>query len=147
MARRRLAVGEQPLHWVRSSRKDLLGMPEAVRHRVGVALGVAQYGGKHPDTKSWRGEGPGVFEVATTFDGSAYRAVYVVRFPRAVYVLHCFQKKSPHGIRTPGTDVKLVGARLRVAREHYERHYDEAEESSHRSRAELGKRLRRRRFV
>ena len=32
--------------------------------------------------------------------GDAFRAVYTVRFEKAVYVLHCFQKKSTTGIRT-----------------------------------------------
>jgi hypothetical protein len=34
--------------------------------------------------------------------------VYTVRFTSAVYVLHCFQKKSPSGIRTARDDVRLI---------------------------------------
>ena len=45
-------------------------------------------------------------------DGDTYRAVYTVRFPQAVYVLHCFQKKSHSGIRTPKPDVELISQRL-----------------------------------
>jgi phage-related protein len=49
------------------------------------------------------------------FDGGAYRAVYTVRFESAVYVLHCFQKKSKRGIKTPKSDIDLVKVRLRKA--------------------------------
>ena len=38
---------EKPLHWVGSSKKDLLGFPEAVVDNIGYALGVVQLGG-HP---------------------------------------------------------------------------------------------------
>ncbi|MGH8709397.1 MAG: type II toxin-antitoxin system RelE/ParE family toxin [Burkholderiales bacterium] len=50
----------------------------------------------------------------------AYRAVYTVRFAKAIYVLHVFQKKSPSGIRTSRTDVRLIEERLKLARDDYE---------------------------
>jgi phage-related protein len=43
----------------------------------------------------------------------------------AVYVLHCFQKKSPSGIRTTKTDIDLVHQRLKAAAQHYKEHYDQ----------------------
>lgn len=95
-------------------------MPRAVVRRIGAALGVAQYGGKHPATKPWKGEGPGVLEVVCDFEGGAFRTVYVVKFSRAIYVLHCFQKKSPHGIKTARADIELIAARLKVVRAEYE---------------------------
>jgi phage-related protein len=49
--------------------------------------------------------------------------VYTVRFEKAVYVLHAFQKKSPSGIRTAKRDVDLVGQRLQQAQRDYEEHY------------------------
>jgi len=52
--------GERPLHWVGSSKKDLLAMPQPVRRAMGVVLGVAQQGGKHPAAKTWKGEGSGL---------------------------------------------------------------------------------------
>ena len=114
---------EKPLFWVSSSKRDLLAMPGPVVRELGTALGVAQYGAKHPTAKPWKGEGPGVFEVVSNFDGDTFRAVYTVRLPKAVYVLHCFQKKSPSGIRTARTDVDLISARLRLARADYEVRY------------------------
>ena len=114
---------EKPLFWVSSSKRDLLAMPEPVVRELGTALGVAQYGAKHPTAKPWKGEGPGVLEVVSNFDGDTFRAVYTVRLPKAVYVLHCFQKKSPSGIRTARTDVDLIRARLKLARADYEVRY------------------------
>jgi phage-related protein len=56
-----------------------------------------------------------VLEVVQNHYGNTYRAVYTVRFPVAVYVLHAFQKKSPKGIKTAPFDVKLVAQRLQMA--------------------------------
>jgi phage-related protein len=118
---------EKPLFWVSSSKRDLLAMPGPVVRALGMALSVAQYGGKHPAAKPWKGEGPGIFEVVSNFDGDTFRAVYTVRLPQAAYVLHCFQKKSPSGARTARTDVDLISARLRLAHADYEVRYGKAD--------------------
>ena len=114
---------QKPLHWVGSAKKDLLTFPEAVVDDIGYALGLVQQGGFSPSSKPWKGEGPGVFEVVEDFQGDTYRVVYTVRFEKAIYVLHCYQKKSPSGIRTARTDARLIGERLRVARADYEVRY------------------------
>jgi phage-related protein len=103
-----------------SSKRDLLAFPEPVKDRIGTALSVAQFGGKHPAAKPWKGQGPGVLEVVEDYDRATYRAVYAVRFEGAVYVLHAFQKKSPRGIRTGLRDVELVSERLKMAWQDYE---------------------------
>lgn len=113
-------MNETPVHWVGSSKKDLLAFPEPVVSAIGYALGVAQLGGKHPHAKPWKGEGGGVFEVVEDYSGDTYRAVYAVRFAGAIYVLHAFQKKSTKGIATAATDIAMIKARLRLAREDYE---------------------------
>ena len=120
---RRPVHGEDPLYRVGSSKRDLLGFPEKVKDGIGTALIVAQFGGKHPAAKPWKGEGSGILEVVDDHDGDTYRAVYTVRFKGAVYVLHCFQKKSRQGVRTPRPDVELVALRLRQARQDYEERY------------------------
>jgi phage-related protein len=123
MARVRAVPGEKPLFWVGAARRDLLRFPEAVKDDLGIALSVAQFGGRHPRAKAWKGEGPGVYEIVSDYRSDTYRAIYTVRFEKAVYVLHAFQKKSPSGIRTPRSDVGLVTQRLRMAREDYEVRY------------------------
>lgn len=120
MARLKRAPGEKPLFWVGSSKEDLLTFPEAVQDEIGTALSVAQFGGKHPSAKPWRGEGPGLFEVVEDHRGDTYRAVYTVRFEGVVYVLHAFQKKSPSGMRTSKRDVELIARRLNDARMDFE---------------------------
>ena len=121
--RENAAGGEKPLHWIGSALKDIRRFPQPVQRTAGFALSAAQHDGKHPSAKPWKGEGPGLLEVVTDFDGDTYRAVYTVRFARAVYVLHAFQKKSPHGIATRQSDVELVRARLKIAAEHYAERY------------------------
>ncbi len=117
------AKGEKPLDWLGSSKKDFLDFPEPVKDEMGNALGLAQFGGRHPSAKPWRGQGSGVFEVVEDHRGDTYRAVYTVRFKEVVYVLHAFQKKSPKGIRTARIDVDLVERRLKVAQLDYEARY------------------------
>jgi phage-related protein len=124
MARSKRAPGEKPLFWIGSAKSDLLEFPEAVKDEIGVALSVAQFGGKHPSAKPWKGEGgAGVLEIVRDYRGDTYRAVYTVKFENAAYVLHAFQKKSPKGIKTAQTDVELVSRRLNAASEDYEARY------------------------
>jgi phage-related protein len=119
---------EKRLFWVASSRNDLLRFPDRVIDEIGTALSVAQFGGKHRAAKAWKGAGSGVFEIVEDYDRATYRAVYTVRYERAIYVLHCFQKKSPSGIRTPRHDVELITRRLRQAETHYEENYPSRED-------------------
>jgi phage-related protein len=56
-----------------------------------------------------------VLEFVEDASGGTYRAVYTVKFAEAVFVLHCFQKKSKRGIATPKVDIAIVRARLRIA--------------------------------
>lgn len=121
--RRVLDVDEKPLHWVGSSKRDFLEFPDLVKDDMGNALGIAQFGGKAPAAKPWKGLGPGVLEIVESHQRNAYRAVYTVRFEEAVYVLHAFQKKSPSGIRTDKRDVDLVEQRLKLAQRDHEDHY------------------------
>jgi hypothetical protein len=41
--------------------------------------------------------------------------VYTVKFKEAVFVLHCFQKKSKSGISTPKKVMEIIHARLKAA--------------------------------
>jgi phage-related protein len=108
------------LFWIASSLSDLQAFPEAVQDKIGEALSLAQFGGKHPSAKPWKGSGPGLFEIVEDYRSDAYRAIYTVQFSDAVYVLHAFQKKSPTGIRTSKRDVELAIRRLRQVQREYE---------------------------
>jgi len=125
VSRQERARGEKPLFWVASSLNDLLAFPEKVQKKIGAALSVAQFGGKHPSAKPWKGAGSVVFEIVEDYRSDAYRSIYTVKFADAVYVLHAFQKKSPSGIRTPRKDVELVAQRLKQAQKEYEARRDQ----------------------
>ena len=56
-----------------------------------------------------------MLEIVEHDRGGTYRAVYTVKFEEAVFVLHCFQKKSKSGIATPKEDIAIIRARLKVA--------------------------------
>ena len=88
-------MGQKPPLWVGSPRKDLARFPRDGRRVFDQALDDAQWGGKHPAAKPFKGfTGAGVLEIVDDFDGDAYRAVYTVRFSGVIYALHAFQKKS-----------------------------------------------------
>ena len=107
---------ENPLEWIASSYKDLMALPPDVRRRFGYALSLAQMGDQDDAAKVLKGfGGAGVLEVIEDDDGGTYRAVYTVKFAEAVFVLHCFQKKSKSGISTPKADMDIIRARLKVA--------------------------------
>jgi phage-related protein len=107
---------ERALIWVGSSKKDLCAFPEEVRRFFGHALDVAQRGGRHQSVKTMRGfSGAGVLELVEDDAGGTYRAVSTVRYREAVFVLHCFQKKSRCGTATPLEEMDIVRARLKLA--------------------------------
>ena len=112
----------KPVRWVGDSQEDLSSFPEDVRRRVGGALWEAQVGRKAPYAKPLKSYGgAGVLEIVDDFDGDTFRAVNTVRFAKAVYVLHAFQKKSKRGIATPRAELDMIERRLKRAQEDYER--------------------------
>lgn len=107
---------ERRLFWIGSSKKDLVALPPSIRRFFGHALDFAQHGQQHAAAKVLQGfAGAGVLEVVDSDIGGTYRAVYTVKFPEAVFVLHCFQKKSKSGIATPKHDIDVIRMRLKAA--------------------------------
>ena len=64
-----------------------------------------------------RGIGSGVWEIVARYDTDTYRAVYTVKIGEKIYVLHAFQKKSTHGVRTPKREIDLIKQRLTIAQQ------------------------------
>jgi phage-related protein len=111
----------KPLKWVGSAKRNLDAMPEDVKDVFGHAIDLAQAGGRHQDAKVMTGFGSAdVLEVVEDLRGETYRAVYTVKFAGWIYVLHCFQKKSKSGIKTPKEDMDLINARLKAAKHDFE---------------------------
>lgn len=102
--------------WIGSSLEDLRKFPDLVRREIGFALDRSQRGLTHHNAKSLRGFS-GVFEIKSDYDRDTYRAVYAVKLGDEIYVLHCFQKKSTRGIKTPQKEIDLIRRRLKIAQE------------------------------
>jgi phage-related protein len=110
----------KPVDWVGSSYKDFRAFPDAVQDVMGFALYQAQIGQIHTSTKPLKGfGGAAVLEIVDDHRGDTYRAVYTVKFDRAIYVLHAFQKKSKKGIKTSQEDIQLIRQRLKAAEQDY----------------------------
>lgn len=105
----------KPLFWRGSSRADFASFPVSVQREMGYGLFLAQMNERHETmAKTLKGfAGATVVELREQAAGGTYRAVYTVRFPDAVYVLHAFQKKSATGIKTSKADKDLIERRLR----------------------------------
>ena len=61
----------------------------------------------------------GVLEVIEDFRSDTNRAICTVKFAGWIYVLHCFQKKSKRGIKTPKENMELINVRLKAAKQDY----------------------------
>jgi len=110
---------EKPLRWMGNSYKELMALPKQVRKQFGHALSQAQAGQRNVAAKVLSGFGDaGVLEVVEDDAVGTYRAVYTVRFPEAVFVLHCFQKKSKSGIATRKAHINIIRDRLKLAATH-----------------------------
>ncbi|HVI86756.1 MAG TPA: type II toxin-antitoxin system RelE/ParE family toxin [Dongiaceae bacterium] len=106
------------LFWVGSSLDDVSDFPVGVKREIGHGLRQVQSGVKPDNAKIMKGfGGAGVQEIVSNDDGSTFRAVYTVALKHGVYVLHCFQKKSVKGIKTPQPDMNAINARLQRAKE------------------------------
>lgn len=110
--------------WIGDSKVRLKEFPQPIQKDIGDALFIAQAGSMSPEAKPFKGIGSGIFEIRADYRTGTYRAVYAVKIGERVYVLHCFQKKSRSGIKTPKKEIDLIKRRLRMAQEleeYYER--------------------------
>lgn len=106
----------RPIVWVGDSKSRLKEFPSDVQRDVGFALEIAQGSETHSSAKRLRGFS-GVYEIVSNYARNTYRAVYVVNLGNTIYVLHCFQKKSKRGIKTPKKEIDLIRDRLNWAKE------------------------------
>jgi len=102
---------EKEIRWVGSSYDDLLAFPKAPRKAAGFQLGKVQAGLDPTDWKPFDEVGAGTREIRISDAKGIFRVMYVAKFEEAVYVLHCFQKKSQ---ATPKQDKDIVAARYRA---------------------------------
>jgi phage-related protein len=97
------------LIWIGSSKKDLTKFSDEGMRKAGYELYNVQAGIKPDDWKPMPSIGPGVEEIRIHAENE-YRVIYIARFEDAVYVLHCFVKKTQ---KTLERDIFLTKARLK----------------------------------
>jgi phage-related protein len=107
----------RPISWIKAARKDFDGFPQEAQGICLTALTIAAEGGKADIVKSLQGLGAGVFEIALSYRGNAFRVVYAVQLGFDLWVIHAFQKKATQGIKTPKHEIELVKDRLKKLRE------------------------------
>lgn len=123
-----MSIKGRKLEYISSSKKNLEDMPQEVKEPFIHGLELALIGEKHPNAEPMKGFGnASVLEIREKHKGDAYRAIYTVRFKKAVYVLHVFKKKSKKGIETPKQDIELIKTRLKMAQAHYEKNFKSEE--------------------
>ena len=107
---------KRALIWVGRSKSDLKALPIRLQKQFGIALDVVQQGLLPEGVKPLKGKQKGAVQLSEDHDGDTYRAVYTAELEHAIYVLHCFKKKSKSGIATPQADLDLIESRLKAAR-------------------------------
>jgi phage-related protein len=100
----------KPVEFRGSALDDLRGFPQAARREAGYQLDQVQRGREPDDWKPMNTVGRGVREIRIRDAAGEFRVLYVAKFDDAVYVLHCFQKKTQ---RTSKADLNLAAQRYR----------------------------------
>ena len=100
----------KPVKFRGTSLSDLCTFPAAARREAGYQLDKVQNGLEPTDWKPMQTVGPGVREIRIRDAEGAFRVIYVAKFAEAVYVLHCFQKKTQ---ATAKTDLYVAEKRYR----------------------------------
>ena len=101
---------QKPVDFRGSSLEDLRAFPTNARREAGHQLDQVQSGQEPDDWKPMNSVGHGVREIRIRDETGAFRVIYIAKFADAVYVLHCFQKKTE---KTSKTDVDLATKRYR----------------------------------
>lgn len=88
---------EKPIDWRGSSLRDIKDddiFTQNARREAGRQLGQVQAGLEADQWKPFDAVGAGTKEIIINLDDGWFRVMYVAKFPEAVYVLHCFKKKT-----------------------------------------------------
>jgi phage-related protein len=103
-------MDSKPVEFRGSALEDLRAFPDAARREAGYQLDQVQHGREPDDWKPMNTIGRGVREIRIRDVAGAFRVLYVAKFGDAVYVLHCFQKKTQ---KTSKADLNLASQRYR----------------------------------
>lgn len=100
----------KPIKFRGTALDDLRAFPLLARREAGYQLDQVQHGMEPDNWKPMPSIGQGVREIRVRDANGIYRVIYVTKFADAVYVLHCFQKKTQ---KTSQSDIELAVKRLR----------------------------------
>lgn len=100
----------KPVAFQGNSLEALKAFPQSARRMAGLQLDRVQRGLDPDNWKPMSTVGVGVREIRVRDAAGAFRVLYVAQFENAVYVLHCFQKKSA---KTSRSDIKIGQQRYR----------------------------------
>ena len=105
-------IHAKPLEFCGNALADLRKFPAQVRQEAGRQLLRVQFGLDPDDWKPMNPVGRGAREIRLHDASGAYRVIYVAQIREAIYVLHCFHKKSE---KTAFVDLSLAARRYRDA--------------------------------
>lgn len=101
----------KPIAFCGSALDALRDFPQTARREAGYQLERVQRGLPPDDAKPMLSIGGGVSELRIWDEAGTFRVVYIAKILNAVYVLHCFQKKTP---QTAKRDLDLARKRLKM---------------------------------
>lgn len=107
-------IDAKPLKFCGSALDDLREFPLPARRDAGHQLDQVQHGREPDDWKPMNTVGRGVREIRIRDASGAFRIIYLAKFDDAIYVLHCFQKKTQ---KTSKADLDLATKRYRELKE------------------------------
>lgn len=98
------------IYFCGTSLDDLRAFPPEAKRDAGYQLDRVQHGHNPDDWKPMHNIGPGSNEIRIRDATGIFRVIYVAKFADAIYVLHCFQKKTE---KTSQADLRLASKRYR----------------------------------
>ena len=100
----------KPIAFQGTTLDDLRDFPNNAMRETGYQLDKVQHGLQPDDAKAMPSIGAGVVELRIWDEAGTFRVVYVAKLADAVYVLHCFQKKTQ---QTAKRDIDLARKRFK----------------------------------
>ena len=101
----------KPIEFRATAFDDLRAFPPSAMRDAGYQLDKVQHGLQPDDAKPMPSIGAGAMELRVWDEAGTFRVVYVAKLADAVYVLHCFQKKTQ---QTAQRDIELARRRFKA---------------------------------
>jgi phage-related protein len=100
----------KPVDFCGDSLDALRAFPESAKREAGFQIDKVQCGQEPDDCKPMASIGAGVKEIRIWDEAGTFRVIYLAKLADAVFVLHCFQKKTE---QTSEKDIRLARKRFK----------------------------------